>query len=88
MKCTGRNCPMQIGAVNPAYCLADKCPYITKLLTNADRIRAMSDEELAMICEDGCPPNYECPPIKRKEIGEKSACQQCWLDWLKTESRE
>lgn len=47
MKCTERNCQMQIGAVDPAHCLADKCPYITKPLNNADRIRAMSDEELA-----------------------------------------
>jgi hypothetical protein len=47
MKCTGRNCPMQYGTVNPAHCLADECPYLTKPLTNADRIRAMTDAELA-----------------------------------------
>lgn len=47
MKCTGRNCPMQFGTVDPAHCLAaDECPYVTKPLTNADRIRAMTDEEI------------------------------------------
>lgn len=48
MKCTGRNCPMQIGTVDPAHCLADECPYVTKPLTNADCIRAMTDEEMAV----------------------------------------
>lgn len=53
-------------------------------ITNADRIRAMTDEELAVICEDGCPPKHECPTMDiLGEIVEKSACQQCWLDWLK-----
>lgn len=65
------------------------CPHkIDKPQTNADRIRAMTDDELAVICEDGCPPNHECPPIKREEIGKKSACQRCWLDWLKQEIKE
>lgn len=31
--------------------------------TNADRIRAMTDEELAVLCEDGCPPRWVCPDI-------------------------
>lgn len=47
-KCTGVNCPMQIGKVDPQNCLAaGDCPWETKPVTNADRIRAMSDEELA-----------------------------------------
>lgn len=56
--------------------------------TNSERLRVMTDEELAVICEYGCPPNHECPPINREEIGKRSACQQCWLDWLKQEATE
>lgn len=48
IKCTGLNCPMQVGKVDPATCkAADTCEWATKPLTNADRIRNMSDEELA-----------------------------------------
>ena len=45
-KCTGMRCPMQVGyKVNE--CNQKDCPYRTETITNADRIRAMSDEELA-----------------------------------------
>lgn len=70
MKCTGRNCPMQIGTVDPAHCLADECPYVTKPLTNADRMWAITtDEELAEFLEN--------------EIGDSVPTD--WLDWLKQE---
>ena len=46
--------------------------------TNADRIRAMSDEELMKIFESvgmtGCPePTMDC----------RASCEECILDWLK-----
>lgn len=75
MKCTGRNCPMQNGMVDPAHCLAaDKCLYVTKPLTNADRIRAMTDEELAeWINKHDCHTNlYGYDP------------RDAILDWLKS----
>lgn len=50
--------------------------------TNADRIRAMTDEELAEWLSDmhdtvTCPNNgaIDCNP----------SCKRCWLDWLKQE---
>lgn len=48
-----------------------------KPMTNADRIRAMTDEELAdfMNC-DGCPP-------KNEGCNEGQNCSLCWLNWLK-----
>ena len=56
-------------------------------ITNADRIRAMTDEELAKyICKtqyregDVCPPTHNCAVDK--------SCENCWLDWLKQEARE
>ena len=54
-------------------------------LTNADRIRAMSDEEIAKIftsaVADGCPPktDWDCA---KDEYG-WDACDACWCKWLK-----
>lgn len=45
-KCTGVRCPMQYG-YKVEECNQTDCPYRTEPITNADRIRAMSDEELA-----------------------------------------
>ena len=45
-KCTGKRCPMQIG-YKAEECNDKNCPCRTEQITNADRIRAMSDEELA-----------------------------------------
>lgn len=56
-------------------------------LTNADRIRGMTDEELAewtlrepfvgyfAFCPPGTKDGGDCPT---------SPCEQCWLDWLKS----
>ena len=74
---TGILCPMQCGTVDPATCQAvDYCPQATPPKTNADRIRSMTDEELAkkisgiesfaLTCGGGWPPEK-------------------WLDWLKKE---
>ena len=46
VKCTGLRCPMQIG-YKVDECDYKDCPYRTEPMTNADRIRAMSDENLA-----------------------------------------
>lgn len=65
------------------------CPSkIEKPKTNADHIRAMTDEELAVICEDGCPPHHECPPTEQVKMALKNVCQGCWLEWLKEEAKE
>ena len=44
-KCTGRRCPLQVG-YKIDECDYKDCTYRTEPITNADRIRAMSDEEL------------------------------------------
>lgn len=56
-------------------------------MTNADKIRQMSDEELAIICEDGCPPNANCV-TDLNELGMKANCIRCWLDWLRKEAND
>ena len=45
-KCTGMRCPMQYG-YKVEECNHTDCPYRTEPITNADKIRAMSDEEMA-----------------------------------------
>lgn len=58
---------------------------ITGQKTNADRIRSMTDEELAAwiseVADDGCgmcaPGHYDCAG--------KDSCAPCWLEWLKQE---
>ena len=62
-----------------------------RIVTNADKLRAMSDEELAewlatvpMSYEDVCPN----PIPKECNGGDRETCIQCWLDWLKKPETE
>lgn len=80
--CSGINCPMQYGVVDTATCPSvECCPYATPPLTNADRIRSMTDEELAIVetAKGGCPHDCETPDDL------DTNCVECWLDWLKQE---
>lgn len=54
--------------------------------TNADRIRAMTDEELAEYHAEkcGCPHDPIIFGCKMATIG----CIGCWLDWLREEVNE
>lgn len=68
-------------AETEAYLL--HCGDVTPV-TNADRIRAMTDEELAEWFK------YDCPTaslVKECSYTDKSAddCRRCWLNWLKQE---
>lgn len=80
MNCTGKRCLAQYNKVDPATCTAvPYCPQATPPKTNADRIRSMTDEELAnkmsglesfaLTCGGGWPPEK-------------------WLDWLKKEAKD
>ena len=46
-KCTGEICPMQMGYDFEKCAAIEKCPYRTWPVTIADRIRSMTDNELA-----------------------------------------
>lgn len=50
--------------------------------TNADRIRQMTDEELAEFLYN------DCAPIPATECDKHGECKDCWLDWLKQEVTE
>lgn len=78
-----KDCVMEI-----AEAVADVMDARTKenvIRTNADRIRSMTDEELAVLCEDGCPPDFCCPPPLGKP---QDYCIECWLEWLKKEVQD
>jgi hypothetical protein len=57
-------------------------------MTNADRIRNMSDEELAefldIVGEDGISSQYADIPCDC--CCEKTECSKCWKDWLQSEA--
>ena len=50
------------------------------IITNADRIRAMSDEELALQFGANCP--------KENRRACDRMCSKCWLEWLRQPSEE
>ena len=82
-KCTGANCPMQVGYVVPETCPEpEKCRYATFPQPNADRIRNMTDEELAEYLSNVhyCPTPSICDPTKN--------CNDCWLKWLRSPVEE
>ena len=59
--------------------------FVPKTMTNADRIRNMSDEELVnLLCLKHCPTAID-PAYKCKDIGN---CKPCWEEWLKQEVNE
>lgn len=52
--------------------------------TNADRIRSMTDEELAEVLFGSCIEHMGVEECSHPE----EACKSCVLDWLKSESEE
>lgn len=59
-----------------------------KVKTNADRIRAMSDDELSYLIIDNVDCNSRCKAWKEGCEYSDSTCRQAWLDWLKEEVKE
>lgn len=55
-----------------------------KTQTNADRIRSMTDEELAEVLFGSCIEHMGVEDCSHPE----KACKSCVLDWLKSESEE
>ena len=64
------------------YCVMGPCPHET--LSNADRIRAMSDEELAEFIDKCEAAGYEDSSIAWRESGEAMDT----LDWLQQPAKE
>ena len=80
-KCTGENCPMQIGYDVEKCAAIDKCPYRTWPVTIADRIRSMTDNELTGVLY-----NFRMDYITERLSG-VSTVPSDWKEikkWLKT----
>lgn len=87
MNCTGKRCLMQHGKVDPATCQCiSYCPQATPPKTNADRIRSMSDKDLAYwyFNEFFC----KTPYCRKEECYEDTPCEECLLEWLKEEVKD
>lgn len=56
-------------------------------MTNADRIRNMTDEELAKFFYDTDTSIHWCDE-RRGHHGEPNGCEKCMVDWLKEEASE
>ena len=74
-KCTGTRCPMQVG-YKVDECNFKDCLYRTEPITNADRIRAMSDEELADVVANGVGCVLKAPHCMDVD------CTPCIRKWL------
>ena len=83
-KCTGVRCPMQYG-YKVEECNHTDCPYRTEPITNADRIRAMSDEELAKFIRE---PFCDKRTYDECKISYCGVCEVCVMDWLKQLAEE
>jgi hypothetical protein len=62
-------------------------PFEKAKQTNADRIRSMTDEELAefldIVATDGIESQYSGVPCSG--CMEKTECSSCWKEWLDSE---
>ena len=94
-KCTGKRCPMQYG-YKVDECNHKDCPYRTEPITNADHIRAMSDEELAEFltylnptnCQDcAFSHGWRCQP-DRDDYSDFEKCEEGRKRWLKQPEEE
>ena len=70
-------------ADSPVLDMERDCEYYVPQ-TNADRIRSMTDEELAEVLFGSCIEHMGVEECSHPE----EACKSCVLDWLKEESEE
>lgn len=74
-------CKQKLDSPDPD--LVRDCLYYSTA-TNADLLRAMSDEELAEWIAGRYP---DCPPgVSPAPLGCDDVCAECWLDWLRQEA--
>ena len=71
------NCRWDGKEINPCGGCTWESEWERKPVTNADRIRSMTDEELAETIMKQCA-ERACP---------LTDCFKCWIDWLKQEAK-
>ena len=75
IKCISKNCPFTDVDMDNCYFI-DCCDFVVEQSTNADRIRAMSDEELADVIANGVGCVLKAPHCMDVD------CTSCILKWL------
>lgn len=91
-KCTGMRCPMQVG-YKVEECNHTDCPYRTEPMTNADRIRNMTNEELVVFLDGFSSQCIECAEYEKNEscpiYKEGRYCRpQEIMEWLQQPAKE
>lgn len=77
-------CPHMTVLGGKSYCNATPCQLTGELpkQSNADRIRDMTDEELAKFLSE-CADCATCQLVNPKNCGTEEACAKAFLEWLK-----
>lgn len=65
-----------------SFCVGKKCP--DRKESNADRIRGMTDEELADWLGVYCN-GQTAQEVGKPCVSDMGSCEECWLEWLKQE---
>lgn len=91
-KCTGMRCSMQVG-YKVEECNHMDCPYRTEPMTNADRIRNMTNEELVVFLDGFSSQCIECAEYEKNEscpiYKEGHYCRpQEIMEWLQQPAKE
>lgn len=69
-----------------SFCVLGPCKY--QIPSFGDKIRTMSDEELAeWICQGECPSDHGWPELAYEYCSDTD-CYECWLQCLKKEANE
>lgn len=55
-------------------------------MTNADKLRTMTDEEMANKFFGSCPKIFGGYGMTKEGCPDFETCEECWLDWLKREA--
>lgn len=83
MRCVSKKCPFK--NVNADNChFFNGCDFARPQPTNADRIRAMTGEELAKAFSG----TMLCVTEGRCHGNPKASCYECWLNWLNQPAKE
>ena len=62
------------------------CVSFTPIVTNANKIRSMTDEELAELAFELVDCCY-CPLRAKCDTEEDTGCTKLWMEWLKQEAK-
>lgn len=68
-----------------SFCVGRNC--LDRKPSNSDRIRSMTDEELANWLGVYCN-GKTAQEVGKPCVSDMGSCEECWLEWLKQESED